>query len=264
MTTDDPLVLRQEIERTQRALSTHVDALSEKVTPSRIVERRVNRVRRGLTGMRDRVMGTASETASTVGSTVGQTSNQATSAVSDAVSEAPHALRRQTEGNPLAMGLIAFGVGWLTASLLPASRAEQQLAEQVKDFAGEHASKLGDVAQQVKDNLAEPAQEAARSVASTAQEAVAAVRTTPSRPPVTSPTTRSRPRARCASSRLNPGSRQTAQGLLFGCLLAVAETPEQSVSDCCRCSRCGAPVRPKAGRVPRTPHQRRDLVTKYY
>jgi len=176
MTTDDPRVLRQEIERTQRALSTDVDALSEKVTPGRIVERRVNRARRGLTGLRDRVMGSVSDTASTVGSTVSQTSDQATSAVSDAVSSAPHAVRRQTEGNPLAVGLIAFGVGWLTASLLPASRAERQLGEQVKDFAQEHAAKLGEVAEQVKDNLAEPAQQAARSVTSTAQDAVATVK----------------------------------------------------------------------------------------
>jgi hypothetical protein len=173
---DDPHALRQEIERTQRALSTDVDALSEKVAPGRIVERRVNRVRRGLTGMRDRVMGTASETASNVGSNVSQASNQATSAASDAVTEAPHAIRRQTEGNPLAVGLIAFGVGWLTASLLPASRVEQQLAGQVKDFAGEHASELGEVAEQVKDKLAEPAQQAARSVASTTREAVATVK----------------------------------------------------------------------------------------
>jgi hypothetical protein len=175
MTTDDPSVLRQEIERTQRALSTDVDALSEKVTPGRIVERRVNRVRRGLAGMRDRVMGTASETASDVGSTVTQTPKQAASAVSDAVTEAPQAIRRQAEGNPLAVGLIAFGVGWLTASLLPASRVEQQLAEQVKDFAGEHASELGEVAEHIKDELTEPAQQAARAVASTAQDAVETV-----------------------------------------------------------------------------------------
>lgn len=176
MTTDDPRVLRHEIERTQQNLSADVDALTEKVTPGKIVERRVNRVRRGLTGVRDRVMGTASDTASTVKSNVSQASSQATSTVSDAVSEAPQAIRRGTEGNPLAAGLIAFGLGWLTASLIPASRAEQQLAGQAKDFAREHASELGDVANQVKDRLAEPAQQAAQSVKSTAQEAVATVK----------------------------------------------------------------------------------------
>jgi hypothetical protein len=41
----------------------------------------------------------------------------------------------QTQGNPLAAGLIAFGVGWLAASLIPASRPEQQAAAKAKEHA---------------------------------------------------------------------------------------------------------------------------------
>ena len=44
-TPSDPDQIRREIERTQANLSTDVDALTEKVSPGRIVERRVNRVR---------------------------------------------------------------------------------------------------------------------------------------------------------------------------------------------------------------------------
>ena len=44
--TNDPEQLRRDIERTQRNLSTDVDLLSEKVTPGRIVQRRMNRARR--------------------------------------------------------------------------------------------------------------------------------------------------------------------------------------------------------------------------
>ena len=48
-------------------------------------------------------------------------------------------IRQKSEGNPLAAGLIAFGVGWLASSLIPATRREQQVASQVKEKAGEHA-----------------------------------------------------------------------------------------------------------------------------
>jgi gas vesicle protein len=182
MTTDDPRQLRREIEHTQRTLSADVDALTEKVTPGKIVQRRMHRTRRGLTNLRDRVMGTASETASTAGDQVSQaastvadrTSNAASSAM-DTVSEAPQAIRRGTEGNPLAAGLIAFGLGWLTASLIPPSRAEQRLAEGAKEVARQQSDKLGQVAEQVKDKLSEPAQDAVQGVRSTAQDAASTV-----------------------------------------------------------------------------------------
>ena len=86
--------------------------------------------------------------------------------------EAPAAVRRQTRGNPVAAGLIAFGAGWLVSSLLPATRREQELADQAKQVAQE---KVQPVAQQVvaevKENLREPAEQAVESVRSTAQDA---------------------------------------------------------------------------------------------
>ncbi|MET0235662.1 MAG: DUF3618 domain-containing protein [Kibdelosporangium sp.] len=182
MSTDDPRQIRREIEYTQRNLSADVDALTEKVTPGKIVQRRVNRAQRTLTNVRDKVMGSASGTASTAGDQVGNVASavadrtsEAASAAGNAVSDAPHAIRRGTEGNPLAAGLIAFGLGWLTASLIPASNAEQRLAGQAKDFVQEHADQVGQMAEQVKDKLTEPAQEAMQAVRSTAQDAASTV-----------------------------------------------------------------------------------------
>jgi gas vesicle protein len=180
--TDDPRQLRREIEYTQRNLSADVDALTEKVTPSRIVQRRADRVRRRFTGLRDKVMGSAAETTSTAGrqtgaamSTVADRTSSAVSSAAEAAGEAPQAIRRGTEGNPLAAGLIAFGLGWLTASLLPASKPEQRLADRATDLAREHSEQLGQVATQVRDNLREPAQQAVEAVKSTAQDAAGTV-----------------------------------------------------------------------------------------
>ncbi|MGD9531397.1 MAG: DUF3618 domain-containing protein [Pseudonocardia sp.] len=191
---DDPEAIRREIERTQRRLGGDVDALTEKVTPSRIMERRVGRVRNRVAGWRDAVMGSdagdnpsgarglasqASGRLDDVTSTVSDTASDAASRVADTTRDLPDAARRQTRGNPLAAGLIAFGAGWLVSSLLPATRQEQELAGQVKDKAVEAGQPLVEQAQEkakeLGENLREPAQEAVQSVQQTAQEAVSTV-----------------------------------------------------------------------------------------
>jgi Protein of unknown function (DUF3618) len=201
---DDPEQIRREIERTQAALSQDVDALTEKVTPGKIVERRVDRARDAATRLKekvmgsvtsddpygssgqggvrtaasqaaDRVSGTASAAASSVqdaASSAAGTIQDAAATAADAVQQAPQAIRRQTRGNPLAAGLIAFGAGWLVSSLLPATRREQELADQAKQVAQEKVQPVvQQVASEVGDNLREPAQQAVESVKATAQDA---------------------------------------------------------------------------------------------
>jgi ElaB/YqjD/DUF883 family membrane-anchored ribosome-binding protein len=180
--TTDPDQLRREIEGTQQNLGADVDALAEKVTPGRIVQRRVGKARGMARDMRDRVMGSASSGSDAAGDTMRSVADSASSAagtVTDTVQEAPERIRRGTEGNPLAAGLIAFGAGWLVSSLVPASRQEQRLAGQVKesvqDAAGPVTEQLGSAAQEIKENLREPAQQAVESVRSTASDAASTV-----------------------------------------------------------------------------------------
>ena len=56
-TASDPEQIRREIDRTQAALSQDVDALTDKVTPGKIVERRVDRARDAATKLKEKVMG---------------------------------------------------------------------------------------------------------------------------------------------------------------------------------------------------------------
>jgi hypothetical protein len=196
----EPEQIRAEIERTQATLGQDVDALTEKVTPTKIVGRRVDRVRStmgrwkenvmgatptgsgGLTsadqGAADRASGIVSQAAQSVSGTAATAASNVSDAASSgtqALQEAPQAIRQQARGNPLAAGLIAFGAGWLVSSLLPASRKEQQLAGQAKDKAQQVgppvAQTVGQVADEMKENLREPAQQAMESVKSTAAEA---------------------------------------------------------------------------------------------
>ena len=178
---DDPEVIRRDIESTRADLSRNVDALTEKVSPSRVVGRRVDRAKDAVGSVKDKVMGSnddpydhgamggATDKASSVASSIG-----------DTATSAPTIARQKTRGNPLAAGMIAFGVGWLASSLLPATEKEQEAATAVKDKASEHSDTLTapikEAAGNAKENLRAPAQDAVQSVKGTATEATATVK----------------------------------------------------------------------------------------
>ncbi len=194
----DPEQLRREIEDTRRELTYDVDALNEKVNPGRVVERRVNRTKTAATGLKDRIMGSAHDTVATVqdkvhsssgssdgpgmgdrlasardsaagaGQGVAQQAQGMAHQAQDRTQDLAHQAKARAEGNPLAAGLIAFGVGWLVSSLLPASQKEQQAASRLTDAAKGAAGPLKEqamqVAHQIKDDMQPAAQHAAASV----------------------------------------------------------------------------------------------------
>jgi gas vesicle protein len=179
--------LRREIDLSRAELGTDVDALTEKVSPRRVVERRVDRAKDAIGGLKEKVMGTTSDVSSSTGhglsgvaSSVQDGVQNAASTVGDTASTAAVGARRQAQGNPLAAGVIAFGLGWLVSSLLPASQKERELARTVKDQAQPAVQAAGQQAGQalseVKDNLQEPAQRAAQSVQDTATDAAGTVK----------------------------------------------------------------------------------------
>jgi hypothetical protein len=193
-TSDDPDAIRRQIEDTRRELSYDVDALNEKVNPARVMDRRVSAAKGRFAQAKEKVMGTASDTTASTqnmasnaaGSVQGAASgaaesvqNVASSAVST-IQEAPQAVVRQAQGNPLAAGLIAFGVGWLVSSLLPASEKEKQLAQQAETAVRENKDALiqpaRQVAQEVGEQLKPAAQQAVEEVKTTAQDAAQTVK----------------------------------------------------------------------------------------
>lgn len=181
---DDPDLIRRDVERTQAELRSDIDALAAKVTPGRIVERRVDRARATAGRWKESVMGNHPGTTVRTGThhdgdgrmrEAAASANEAAQRATDTAGRAPAAARRQTQGNPLAAGLIAFGAGWLVSSMLPSSSREQDLAEQAEHVARERAEPVaraaGDAAREVGDNLRGPAQDAADAVRSTAADA---------------------------------------------------------------------------------------------
>jgi hypothetical protein len=168
-----PEEIQAEIEQTRSSLSENVDRLGDKVSPGKVVGRRVDKVKDSVSTVRDKVMGSSSDGGGMQGgmSSVKDTLGSASSNISDAASNAPQAMRRQTQGNPLAAGVIAFGVGWMLSSLAPATEKEKQVAAKVEDKATELAEPLKQQAQEMATDMKEPLQQATEQLKSTASDA---------------------------------------------------------------------------------------------
>jgi gas vesicle protein len=180
--TSNPDEIRAEIERTRANLSDDVNALADEANPKNIARRQVDKVKDGAVSVKDRIMGTASDVAeaasdkvSALGdkaSAVGDRAGDRTAAVGDAVSGAPATVKRKAQGNPLGAGLVAFGLGFLVSSLIPASDREQHVAAGVKEKVEPLKEKLTEVGKDAASNLKAPVQDAVASVKDTATESV--------------------------------------------------------------------------------------------
>ena len=151
--------LSSDIAQTRQSLAQDVDALQDRVSPAAIIERRKSAVRGRLVLAKDRVMGGGHDAAQGVG---------------NVTSSAGGAIEDRVEGSPLAAGLVAFGAGLVIAGLIPATKAEAQGAQRLKDAAQEHGQPLVDqaksAAQDVGDQLKEKASQAADEIKSSAQQ----------------------------------------------------------------------------------------------
>jgi hypothetical protein len=91
-TSNDPDVLRAEIEQTQARLSQDVNALGEAVTPRNIARRQTDKAKGAAIGLKDKVMGSAEDAASSVHGRASGVSGSVSGGVSNAsgaVSQAP-------------------------------------------------------------------------------------------------------------------------------------------------------------------------------
>ena len=159
-----PEEIRADIERSRIELGEDVDALADKVTPSKIMHRQTSKVKSAVGSAKDRVFGVVDD----VQSSVSEKGAQASGAVSDVKDRAI----QKAEGNPIAVGLIAFGVGMLVSSLIPASTKEKEVADDLKDRAQPLIDEVTDVAKEVGGHLQEPARDAATAVKDAAADAM--------------------------------------------------------------------------------------------
>lgn len=166
-----PDQLKAQIDRTRAELTDDVDVLAEKVSPGAAAKRTTDRARQRLATVKDSVMGSAESLRDSASSAGGS----ATGSVADTVSGAPDTARQRTQGSPLSAGLIAFGIGALAAAALPASKAEQRAAAELRQRAepmAEQAKReLSQHAQEIRGELEPQVQAAVQDISDSAREA---------------------------------------------------------------------------------------------
>ena len=161
--------LKYEIEGARADLGSTLDAIGDRVSPARIVERRRMKITSGMRQFGDRLMGTAHQITEPVHN-FAEGGVDRVSSVADGVSAAPDAVRQRTEGNPLLVGLLAFGGGALVASVLPVSDREKDAGSQIAGEVQPIKEELVGAAQEVVEHLKEPAQQAVGSVQDAAKD----------------------------------------------------------------------------------------------
>ena len=154
--------LKRDIETNRAAMSETLEAIGDRVSPGRVIERRRNRMVLWVQGAKDKVMGTAEDLTGRVSDTAHQ------------LGDAPHAatdtVRSGVRGTPLVAGGIAFGIGVLLGSVLPASGTERRLGQQARQAIEPVEGELRDMGREIADHLREPVQDAVETVKESAQE----------------------------------------------------------------------------------------------
>ena len=161
--------IRREIERTRAELTQDTDRLVNRADPRAVIDRRTHRMRRKAGKVKDRIMGSIPSQGSGEDSTKSSLRQNA-GQLTDAVGAAPRQAVQQTQGNPLAAGLIAFGAGLLAASLISESKAERRAAQQVQDRAGAMIEPVGQAVSESVDQVKEQATESARDAGESLKE----------------------------------------------------------------------------------------------
>jgi hypothetical protein len=166
---EESAALKADIEHRRESMTGTIDAIEDKVVPSRIIERRRAAMSGWAGNVKERVMGTApshtGQAFSTAGR-VGDTMSQATGAIGDA----PAQVQRATAGSPLIAGAVAFGIGALVAALLPETKTEQRAVAAVQPQLATATDAVKGAGQQALDTAKSSAQDAAQDLKDSAAE----------------------------------------------------------------------------------------------
>ncbi len=160
--------VRSEIDDSRERLGQTVDAIGDKVLPGRIIERQKESAASGLRNLRERLMGSAEAAGDEI-------SGVANNAVGQ-VKHAPDALAHRTEGSPLIVGAVAFGIGLLAAAMFKPTEPERQAVEKLAEAAPDLRSKVEEAGQELTSSVKEHASEAAEEVQSSVSESATAVK----------------------------------------------------------------------------------------
>lgn len=169
--------LKQQLETQREEVGRDLVVIGDRISPSRMAGRGQARMRRRMGRVRDRVMGTVDSGRTMVGDTTSGMGDTA-SGLADSARQAPQQVTERVEGNPLAAGLVAFGIGLLAGSMLPGTRREQELAQQAQPRLEQVAADAADTAREIVEDLRPAAQEEMGALKEEARDAAQATTST--------------------------------------------------------------------------------------
>jgi len=176
--------LREDIDRKRDDIGYTVDQIQNRVSPGRITARGGYRFRRWWIDTKDRIIGNDQseypwerQVQRISGRVEGVTdrASEMMAEVREGVATTPKMLRRQTQGSPVAAGVIAFGGGLLVGTLLPETQTERKAAHRLEPTVSGIAQEAGEIGKGVAEDVKTTAVEAIEEVkdsASTAAEGV--------------------------------------------------------------------------------------------
>jgi gas vesicle protein len=164
-TTEDQL--RRQADQQRERMGDTLDAIGDRLSPERMIERRKAAVGQRARRVKDTVMGSPQYV-----EPVTRRMHDAT----QAVQHTPEMIAEQTRGNPIAAGLIAFGGGLLLATLMPKSETEQRLVQQAEPQLQQATEQLKEAGREIASDAKEHLQEATAEVKETGTEAASAVK----------------------------------------------------------------------------------------
>jgi hypothetical protein len=177
--------LREDIDQKRDDIGYTVDQIQNRVSPGRITARGGYRLRRWWIDAKDRILGNdqseypwerrVQEVSNRVGNVTDRAS-EVMSEVREGVAETPRMLRRQTQGNPVAAGFIAFGGGLLVGTLLPETQTERDAAKRLEPSLTGIAQEAGEIGKDVAEDVKTTAVEAIDEVKDSASAAAEGVK----------------------------------------------------------------------------------------
>ena len=155
--------LRRDAQLHREQMGDTLEAIGDRLSPERIVERRKEAVGQRLRSVKEAVMGSPDydEHGGNGDCLIGRAQSVASSAggavqtATEQVQQAPQAIAAQARGNPIAAGIVAFGIGALFATVLPKSQAEQRLVDDARTQLQSAAQELKEVGRAVASDAKE-------------------------------------------------------------------------------------------------------------
>jgi hypothetical protein len=155
-------------------MSETLEAIGDRVSPERMVERRKAAIGQAAHKVRDTVMGSRDYEEPRL-THLREQAGSAMSSAADRVQHAPDMVAEQARGNPLAAGLVAFGAGMLLATLFPETAAEHRMLDAAQPQMALAAEELKEAGRDLAEDAKQHGQDAAAELKSAGSDAAASV-----------------------------------------------------------------------------------------